>query len=82
MATLYRLADQREEAERKAWSSLAGYKFWMFGYHAAAWVKFNQVLPTPAECSGKHLGSRVARQPNPFRKLVTAARDHIKNEEL
>lgn len=50
-----------EETERKAWSSLAGYKFWMFGYYAAAWVKYNQLLDEPL--------------PNPFKQLVKLAQE-------
>jgi hypothetical protein len=34
------------DAETKAWEGLRGYKFWMFGYHAARWVNYNQLLPT------------------------------------
>lgn len=48
------------EAERKAWDSLARYKFFMFGYHAADWVKINRRLG----------GERW----NPFKDLVDAAR--------
>lgn len=33
------------DAEVKAWEALRGYKFWMFGYHAARWVNYNQLLP-------------------------------------
>jgi hypothetical protein len=33
------------DAETKAWEGLRGYKFWMFGYHAARWVNYNQLLP-------------------------------------
>jgi hypothetical protein len=50
------------EAERKAWLSLAGYKFWMFGYHAAQWVLLNRLSANPG--------------PNPFASLVRAAREH------
>lgn len=38
------LASMRD-AEIKAWEGLRGYKFWMFGYHAARWVNYNQLLP-------------------------------------
>ena len=48
------------EAERAAWSSLGGYKFWMFGYHAAQWVLLNRVS--------------AGKRPNPFRCLVDLAR--------
>ena len=50
-----------EESERKAWDALAGYKFWMFGYHAAGWVKANRIAGT--------------KRPNPFKKLVEVARE-------
>jgi len=53
---------QRTQAERKAWDSLGRYKFLMFGYHAANWVKFNQLLPP-----GDRLG-------NPFADLVRSAK--------
>lgn len=47
--------------EKKAWQSLARYKFWMFGYHAAQWVLLNRVLRT--------------QRPNPFLPLVKLARE-------
>ncbi len=49
-----------KEAETKAWFSLQGYKFYMFGYHAATWVKLNKLLNEPL--------------PNPFRELVKVAK--------
>lgn len=61
------VADAMIEAEEKAWRSLAGYKFWMFGYHAAQWVLLNRI-DTP-------FGERMA---NPFRTLVQLARAHVK----
>lgn len=48
------------ESERKAIDALARYKFWMFGYHAADWVKIN-----------RRLGGK---RPSPFKALVLAAR--------
>lgn len=48
------------DAENKAWASLAGYKFYMFGYHAAQWVKLNKLLPKS--------------EPNPFKELVKVAK--------
>jgi hypothetical protein len=51
------------DAELKAWEGLRGYKFWMFGYHAARWVNYNQLLPQ----------SRRFR--SPFKALVEVA-DH------
>lgn len=49
------------DAETKAWEALRGYKFWMFGYHAARWVNYNQPLPA----------QRKFR--SPFRSLVEIA---------
>jgi hypothetical protein len=49
-----------DTAERKAWLSLAGYKFWMFGYHAAQWVLLKGILP--------------GHRPNPFKALVDQAK--------
>lgn len=60
--TTSRLLQARDLAQQQAWSSLARYKFWMFGYHAAQWVLLNRVAEK------KH------RQPNPFKALVTVAR--------
>ena len=56
-----RLLWELGEAEKKAWTALAGYKFWMFGYWAGVWVHLNR------------LGG--LRRPNPFRRLVKAARE-------
>lgn len=49
-----------DEAERKAWDSLARYKFQMFGYWAAIWVHLNRI-------SGE-------KRPNPWAELVKVAR--------
>jgi len=49
------------DAEVKAWEGLRGYKFWMFGYHAARWVNYNQLLPN------------IQRFRSPFRSLVEIA---------
>lgn len=49
------------DAETKAWEGMRGYKFWMFGYHAARWVNYNQLLP-PSQ-----------RFRSPFRGLVEVA---------
>lgn len=53
----------RDEAEVKAWDSLARYKFEMFGYWASSWVKFNQALP------------KLLRAGNPFKRAVVLARE-------
>lgn len=58
-----RLLSDLETAEAKAWDSLAKYKFWMFGYWAADWVRLNRRLGL--------------RRPNPFARLVLAARAHL-----
>jgi hypothetical protein len=49
------------DAELKAWEGLRGYKFWMFGYHAARWVNYNQLLPSQR------------RFRSPFKSLVEIA---------
>jgi len=54
------IIEAMKDAEKKAWEALAGYKFWMFGYHAGRWVNYNKLLP-------KSL-------PNPFKDAVTLAR--------
>lgn len=55
------LEPKLQEAETKAWDSLARYKFLMFGYWAAIWVHLNR--------AGKF------SRPNPFLQLVRAARE-------
>lgn len=62
--TSRQLRKEMETAERKAWESLARYKFMMFGYWAAVWVHFNR--------AGRF------REPNPFALVVKAARGYIK----
>jgi len=52
------------EAEVKAWQSLARYKFIMFGYWAAIHVHFNR------------LGNM--NRPNPFAQLVAIAQERVK----
>ena len=47
---------EMREAEVKAWRSLAGYKFVMFGYWAAIWVHLNRIGGFD--------------KPNPFKPLV------------
>lgn len=56
---------EMERARRRALDALARYKFWMFGYHAAAWIKYNHLLPA------------AQRQPNPFAGLVKVARGMV-----
>jgi hypothetical protein len=55
------LTQELDEAERKAFDSLARYKFMMFGYWAGIWVHLNRI-------SGR-------RRPNPFRDLVALAKN-------
>lgn len=55
-----RLTLKLENAEFNAWDSLARYKFFMFGYHAAQWVLLNWILG--------------ARRSNPWATLVAMAR--------
>jgi len=59
------LLKELDEAERKAWDSLARYKFAMFGYWAGIWVHLNRI-------------SRAQRS-NPWKQLVRVARK-IKEE--
>lgn len=55
-----RLIQELEEAETKAWDSLARYKFQMFGYWAAIWVHLNRI--------------GGFKRPNPWKDLVSHAR--------
>ena len=55
-----KLEEALNQAERKAWDSLARYKFQMFGYWAAIWVHLNRVGDF--------------KRSNPFADLVMSAR--------
>ncbi len=57
---------QVEDSILKAWEALSGYKFWMFGYHAARFINYNRLLPPNEKV-----------QPNPFIELVKIARSKI-----
>ena len=61
-----RLALDLDDAELKAWDALARYKFWMFGYWAAAWVSLNR------------LGG--LKRENPFKPVVLLARQIVGGE--
>lgn len=65
---LHQIKQERSIAKRKAFQSLSGYKFYMFGYWAAAWVKYNALLPAPM------------KEGSPFKSLVEDARNHINQE--
>ncbi len=56
------------EAELKAWESLAGYKFIMFGYHASRWINYREILQE--------------RKPNPFTELVKIAQEEVQSLEI
>ena len=58
------LKSNLDDAEKKAWDSLARYKFWMFGYHAASWVNTNRLTK-------KHFS---VSHGNPFKELIDIAR--------
>lgn len=55
-----KLLAELEEAELKAWHSLARYKFVMFGYWAGVWVHFNRI--------------GGFNRPNPWLELVKIAK--------
>lgn len=58
-----------DTAERKAWDSLARYKFQMFGYWAAIWVHQNRLVSRLLQ---------VKPRPNPWKGLVELAKLHQK----
>ena len=62
-----RLEKAIAEAERQAWDHLQRYKFFMFGYHAAAYVRL-------VALSGR-------RRPNPWREIVKIARGQMAREQ-
>lgn len=55
-----RLEAELDEAEAKAWESLARYKFQMYGYWVGVWVHLNRIAD--------------GKRPNPWRGLVEVAR--------
>ena len=58
-----RIRDAMEESQLKALEALSGYKFWMFGYHAARWVNYSHLLD--------------GKQKSPFTRLVALAREML-----
>lgn len=56
-----RIRTKMAQAYDKAMTSMAGYKFLMFGYWAAEWVKLNGLL--------------FNKDPNPFKDLVICSRE-------
>jgi hypothetical protein len=56
----------RDCAFNDAIRALSKYKFWMFGYHAASWVKYNRLLKATPWHNG-----------NPFGRFVELARIEI-----
>jgi len=58
-----KIREEMRIAIEKAWEALSGYKFWMFGYHAAQWVSLNRLLEK--------------REHSPFREAVDLARKKI-----
>lgn len=60
------VVDERETAYEDAIRAVSKYKFWMFGYYAASWVKYNKLLKgTPWH------------QGNPFKRFVELGRMEI-----
>ncbi|MDJ0953370.1 MAG: hypothetical protein QNJ81_06800 [Acidimicrobiia bacterium] len=55
-----------KDAEEKAWKALAGYKFLMFGYHAARWVNYNNLLDH--------------KKGSPFKEAVQLARNVLQRK--
>ena len=65
--TQEKVLEELDESEKKAWESLARYKFQMFGYWAAIWVHLNRITG--------------ANRPNPWSELVKFARANIPEGE-
>jgi len=57
------MLDELKAKETAAWDSLSGYKFIMFGYHAAVWVTLNRI--------------HRCHQRNPFLDVVKLAKVKI-----
>jgi hypothetical protein len=62
-----RFVNEMAHAHIQALKSLAGYKFWMFGYWAAVWVHTRKLS-----------GYKVA---NPFKEFVELARKILQRME-
>ena len=62
-----RIINAMNDAERKAWEALSGYKFWMFGYHAARWINYNNLLSDKFS--------------SPFKECVHLARTKVDESE-
>lgn len=69
------ILNQMTDAEEKAWKALAGYKYWMAGYHMARWVNYRRLL-----VDGGHAQARGFK--NPFGQLVVEAKAQLKIKEL
>ena len=63
-----KIMEQMKDSEHKAWKALAGYKFWMFGYHAARWINYNNLLDK--------------KQGSPLTALVKLARAKLVKDEV
>lgn len=59
-ALVRKLEAKLQDAEHRAWDSLARYKFMMFGYWAGVWIHLNRLVDPP--------------KPNPFLAAVKLAR--------
>ncbi len=64
------ILNSMEDAEEKAWKALAGYKFWMFGYHASRWVNYNKLLKDSSQIEMR----KFAFKKNPFTSLISKVR--------
>ena len=62
------LISKLDECERKAWDSLARYKFEMFGYWSSRWVGYNQLA--------YDMGIIPKKRANAFKSLVKLAQAH------
>jgi len=62
-----KILEEMDVCEKKAIDSLSRYKFYMFGYWSAAWIKYNQLAVD--------MGVIEKKRPNPFKFLVDAAKE-------
>jgi len=77
MSAEQKLLEHLSEAERKAWESLARYKFQMFGYWAAIWVHLNRIGGFKRRNPWGSLAKEARRQVNVIAPIVKAAAEKM-----
>ena len=77
-----KISNAMAESYRKAWDSLARYKFLMFGYWAAQWVTLNKLLPKPRPNPFRELVEHAQTRPDLSQRILDSLHENQVNEEL